>query len=101
MDADDPDLVRQATEALRPLLGLAGEPDRAWVHRWPQTMPQYRVGHQAWLDSLESAWSLTPGLFFAGASYGGVGIPDCIRQAKEAAQRVRHLVSQRVLRAHA
>jgi oxygen-dependent protoporphyrinogen oxidase len=94
MDKDDSALVRLATEALRPLLGLSGQPDRAWVHRWPSAMPQYGVGHVDWLSGLDSAVAGYPGLFLAGASYSGIGVPDCIRQAKEAAQRVRQFLSQ-------
>ncbi len=58
-------------------------------------MPQYRVGHDAWLDALEQALAKCPGLFLTGASYRGISIPDCIRQAKETAQRIRGLVSER------
>ncbi len=101
MEQDDAALVRQVTEALRPLLGIRGEPEQAWVHRWPQAMPQYRVGHLAWADAVEHTLAGCPGLFLTGASYRGIGVPDCIRQAKETAERFRGLVSQRLLLTHA
>ena len=97
MKQDDAAIVRLVTEALRHLLGLQGDSGRAWVHRWPHAMPQYQVGHLAWLEALEQALAGCPGLYLAGASYRGVGVPDCIRQAKETVQSIRTLVSQRAI----
>jgi oxygen-dependent protoporphyrinogen oxidase len=94
MQRDDPDLVRSVTEALRPLLDLRGEPERTWVQRWPEGMPQYKVGHGPWVESVDRAMSAEPGLFLAGASYRGIGVPDCVRQGQETAQRMASLVSQ-------
>ena len=96
MQQDDPDLIRTVTEALRPLLGLRGNPERTWVRRWPGAMPQYRVGHGPWLDAVDRAMSGQPGLFLAGASYRGIGVPDCVRQGQETAQRMARLVSRPV-----
>lgn len=101
MEQENAALVRQVTEALRPLLGIRGEPEQAWVHRWPQAMPQYQVGHLAWADAVEHTLAGYPGLFLTGASYRGIGVPDCIRQAKETAERFRGLMSQRLLLTHA
>ncbi|WP_376791046.1 protoporphyrinogen oxidase [Thermoflexus sp.] len=86
--AEDPVLVQRATKALRPLLGLRGDPVRVWVHRWPQAMPQYTVGHLERLAAIERALRPFPGLLLVGASYRGVGIPDLIRQAHEVAKRL-------------
>lgn len=86
--AEDTALVRRSVEALRPLLRLQGEPARAWVHRWPLGMPQYTVGHRERLASIERALRPFPGLILTGASYRGIGIPDLIREAREAAARL-------------
>jgi oxygen-dependent protoporphyrinogen oxidase len=76
-------LVRQEVEAL---LGLCGEPLLARVYRWLESSPQYDAGHLDRVAELEAR--CPPGLFLAGSSYRGVGIPDCIRQGKECAQQV-------------
>ena len=83
----DAELVAAATEALRPLLGIRGEPERAWVRRWADGMPQYKVDHTEWLDSVDRELAAHPGLFLCGASYRGIGVPDCIRQGRDAAER--------------
>lgn len=85
---EDAILIQRSVEALRPLLGLRGDPVRAWVHRWPAGMPQYTVGHLERLAAIERALSPFPSLRLVGASYGGIGIPDLIRQAREAAEKM-------------
>jgi oxygen-dependent protoporphyrinogen oxidase len=48
--------------------------------------PRYRVGHLERVEAIERA--LPAGLYVTGASYHGVGVPDCVRQGQEAAARV-------------
>jgi oxygen-dependent protoporphyrinogen oxidase len=49
-------------------------------------MPQYEVGH---LDRVaEVLSSLPPNLHVAGSGFGGVGIPDRIREANELAEQI-------------
>jgi len=38
-----------------------------------------------------------PGVFLAGASYGGVGLPDCIREGEQAAHDLVDHLEQRNL----
>ncbi len=84
----DADLIDAATEALRPLLGITGAPERTWVYRSADGLPQYKVDHTEWLESVDRELDAHPGLFLCGASYRGVGVPDCIRQGRDAAERV-------------
>jgi len=78
-------LVRTLVAELAPFLGLRGDPVLARVYRWPAAMPQYTVGHLDRLRALRAALARTPGLFVAGGGYEGVGLPDCIRQGRDAA----------------
>jgi oxygen-dependent protoporphyrinogen oxidase len=57
-------------------------------------MPQYHVGHLDWVKAVEDALAGYPGLFVAGSSYRGAGIPDCVRQGREAAEAVREFISE-------
>ena len=81
----DGDLVALAREEVR-LLGIEANPVLARIHRWPLGMPQYVLGHPERVERIETALAGHPGLALAGAAYGGVGIPDCIRSGEEAAQ---------------
>ena len=84
---DDDALVARARGELREALGIAAEPVVSRLHRWPSSMPQYRVGHLARVETIEHALGALPGLSLAGAAYRGVGIADCVRSGEAAAER--------------
>ena len=92
-DSSDAELVETATDALRPLLGIEGTPERTWVQRLADGLPQYKVDHTEWLESVDRELDAYPGLFLCGASYRGIGVPDCIRQARDTAERIRAFMS--------
>ena len=94
MAHSDSRLAEVATETLRPILGIRGAPERFWVHRWPRGMPQYRVAHTDWLDALDRELAAFPDLFLCGSSYRGIGVPDCVRQGRDTAQRVHEYALQ-------
>jgi protoporphyrinogen/coproporphyrinogen III oxidase len=83
----DADLVALAREELA-FLGVAAEPLLQRVQRWPLGMPQYILGHPERLARIDDGLAAHPGLEVAGAAYGGVGIPDCIRSGELAAESV-------------
>ena len=76
-------------EDLTRLMGVTAEPLFALNHRWPESMPQYTVGHGSRVAELEQRMGLLPGLHLAGNAYHGIGIPDCIGSAKQAVDQVR------------
>lgn len=59
---------------------------QAVVSRWNNSMPQYAVGHRQTVKAIETKVGALAGLFLCGAAYEGVGIPDCIRSANQAAE---------------
>jgi oxygen-dependent protoporphyrinogen oxidase len=77
-----------ALSELKSYLKINGSPIKTWVTRWPESMPQYTVGHKDLVASIQSRVSPLSGLVLAGNSYDGVGIPDCIRSGKAAAKKV-------------
>jgi oxygen-dependent protoporphyrinogen oxidase len=85
-DADDA-LVALAQDEVA-FLGLTADPVLTRVHRWPQGMPQYVLGHPERLARIDQALGAHPGLAVAGGAYQGVGIPDCIQSGELAAESV-------------
>ena len=86
LDEDDAALIGRARAELREALGIAAEPVLTRLHRWPASMPQYRVGHLARVETLERAAAALPGLMLAGAAYRGVGLADCVHSGEAAAE---------------
>ncbi len=77
---------------LRRLMGIETVPMFSAVHAWPNSMPQYEVGHRQRRERIFSLLDTCPNLYLIGSAYDGVGIPDCVRMAKETAKHVKSRV---------
>jgi oxygen-dependent protoporphyrinogen oxidase len=82
----DEAIVAEVLDDLRRHLGVAFTPLEVRVTRWPGAFAQYRPHHQAWVTAIEAA--LPAGLFVAGSSYRGIGIPACVRDGRSTARRM-------------
>lgn len=87
LEASDEELVEGVGRQLAAVLPLPPAPEFSGVVRWERSMPQYEVGHLDRVRRIDE--TLPEGIFVAGAAYGGVGIPDVVRQAGEVAERAR------------
>ncbi|MGH9593634.1 MAG: protoporphyrinogen oxidase, partial [Bryobacteraceae bacterium] len=67
-------------------IGLRVEPEHTQVSRWRRAMAQYAVGHQERTARIAAHVATLPGLRLVGNAYDGIGIPDCIRLGRKAAQ---------------
>lgn len=89
---EDDVMVRTVMEELRHYLGVEAQPMFTSISRYPQSMPQYQVGHLHHVASIWSQLDTLPGLFLAGNAYNGIGVPDCVKSAEFAAHSiVKHL----------
>jgi oxygen-dependent protoporphyrinogen oxidase len=88
MSLGDDQMVAAVRDEFRALLGVSAAPGIAEVRRWPDSMPQYEVGHLARVAEIERGVSEIPAFAIAGAAYRGVGIPDCVRSGEDAADGV-------------
>ncbi len=85
---DEPKIVAAVLKDLRDLLGVNGAPIFAEVSKWPDSMPQYEMGHLTRVATIRQELHTLPGLWLAGNAYGGPGIPDCIRSGESAAEEI-------------
>jgi oxygen-dependent protoporphyrinogen oxidase len=79
------DVVR---DELRQILGITAEPLFTRVYKWKAAMAQYNVGHLERLKRIERLRCQLPGLALAGNAYHGIGVPDCVRSGKDAAEEI-------------
>jgi oxygen-dependent protoporphyrinogen oxidase len=84
----DDQILEFVRRDLRDIVGIAAEPKFARVYRWPHAMPQYEVGHLVRVARIEMHMQRLPGLQLSGNAYHGVGIPDCVRIGRSAADAV-------------
>jgi oxygen-dependent protoporphyrinogen oxidase len=83
----DDDLREAVVQDLRELMGVRGEPLLCELYRWPNSMPQYPVGHLDRVGRIRQRLREHSGLLIAGNALGGVGVPDCIASAEAAAEQ--------------
>jgi oxygen-dependent protoporphyrinogen oxidase len=86
MRLNDSDLLTAVRAEVQTLMGIQAEPVFSHIFRWPEGYPQYDLGHLERVKALEAA--LPEGLYVAGSSYHGIGVPDCIKQGQATAQQV-------------
>lgn len=88
LSLSDDEAIAAAQGDLARILNLHAVPRFTNIARYPESMPQYTVGHADRVRRIEALRAGIPGLHLAGNAYRGIGIPDCIRSAKEAAGQV-------------
>ncbi|AMX84451.1 protoporphyrinogen oxidase [Geobacillus subterraneus] len=89
VDQPDDEIVRIVLDDLNKVMKIDGQPEFAVISRWKRAMPQYTVGHRERLAAIKRHMaSDLPGVFLAGSSYEGLGLPDCIDQGERAVRDV-------------
>jgi protoporphyrinogen/coproporphyrinogen III oxidase len=84
----DEELVERSLDALRPLLGITGDPLFTRIYRWDRSSAQHNVGHLDRVASIDRRLASHPGLFVTGSGFRGTGIPDCIADARATARQI-------------
>lgn len=88
MQQPDAAIAAEAAAELREIAGVHATPKFSRVYKWPSAMAQYPVGHPKRLAEIEARTAAIGGLHLAGNAYEGIGIPDCIRMGKQAAEKI-------------
>ncbi len=86
LERDDGELVARSLAAIRPLLGITGDPIFTRVYRWERASAQHEVGHLARIKAVDARLAAHPGLFITGSGFRGVGIPDCVGDGRATAR---------------
>jgi oxygen-dependent protoporphyrinogen oxidase len=97
VDLGDQELLAVVRREVKEIMGLEAEPVLTRIFRWPKANPQYDVGHLDRVREIHAAAATQPGLFIAGSAFDGVGVPDCVRQGKEAAAKAIACFGQNVV----
>lgn len=87
LEFSDEEILRSVRQDLRAILKLEQEPALWRISRWPAAMAQYTVGHQKRVQEILNRAEKFRYLYPAGNAYSGIGLSDCIRTGREAAQR--------------
>ena len=69
-------------------LGVTAEPEMVTRVPWPRGIPQYELGHVMRVATIMREVSAYTGLYLTGNAYYGVGVNDCVRDARRVADAV-------------
>src|SRR5690625_315688 len=91
----DDEIVDIVLKDLRKIMKIKGEPNFKVISRFKNKMPQYAVGHLERVKKIRDYAAVNlPGVFIAGASFEGVGVPDCIEQGEKAGTQLLQFISE-------
>jgi len=93
----DGDFVAMAQQELKDILGLDARPTFARTFRWDRAMAQYETGHLERAAAMEKIIAEMPGFHIIGNSFHGIGVPDCIKSARQAVEQITSGASQPVV----
>jgi protoporphyrinogen/coproporphyrinogen III oxidase len=88
LDESDDAIIAAITSELQEIAGITARPKFTRISRWPRSMAQYTVGHPQRMAEVKARLAAIPGLYLAGNAYTGIGIPDCIRTGRTAAEEI-------------
>jgi oxygen-dependent protoporphyrinogen oxidase len=78
--------VDVARAELAQVIGVRAEPAYVSVHRWPQAIAQYTVGHGARTAELRRRLAMHSGLHVCGTSYDGVSFNHAVKSGRALAR---------------
>jgi oxygen-dependent protoporphyrinogen oxidase len=84
----DEEITAVVRKELKQITGLTAEPWFVKVYRWDRAMAQYTPGHLERVERIGGTLKQMQNLAIAGNFYKGIGVPDCVRTGKEAAQQM-------------
>jgi oxygen-dependent protoporphyrinogen oxidase len=93
LERDDEDLIGVIDAEVRHALKLTSQLQTYKLYRWERGLPHYRVGHVKLVEQIGAALAEHPGLELAGAAYRGSGLPDCVRQGRQAAAAAMNFIT--------
>jgi protoporphyrinogen/coproporphyrinogen III oxidase len=88
LDLSDSDLIDLVVKNTGTTLNIKQTPLKSWIFRHPMGIAQYTLGHRERVQKMEQFCEEMPGLAFVGASYRGVALNRCMRDAYTIAPRV-------------
>ena len=86
----DAQLIGLACQALDRAIGLKGGPERTWVRRQENAIPQYTLGHRERVAAVMKRLGSFPGLYLAGNAYRGVSVGSIVEDADRVAGWLLH-----------
>ena len=87
MESDEV-LIKVVTSELHDIMRVRATPDFVKIYRHEKGIPQYAVGHEKRLGSIQEKSNNFKGFYLTGNAYQGIGVNDCIENSYKLAERI-------------
>ncbi len=94
LEYSDRELIDMSLRDLKTILNIGDKPDFVRIVRQPRAIPQYTLGHQVRIKSIEKGLQDIPGLYLAGNYINGVSVGHCIVEAMKLAIKIKDQASK-------
>jgi len=81
-------LISLVMDELRDIMGIDAQPDFAKVYTHNKGIPQYSLGHEKRLETIDRIVSKFKNFYITGNAYRGIGVNDCIENSYKLAERI-------------
>lgn len=88
MSESEENLLEVVKTEFRRIMSIEASPLFSTIHKLPDSMPQYLVNHLDRVERIRGRVAQLKNMHLVGNAYDGVGIPDCVRLAKDAANHI-------------
>ncbi len=82
------EMLETVKRDLRITMGITAKPVFTEQVIWKKGIPQYQLGHLQHVQQIMEALKNHQGLYLTGNAFYGVGMNDCVREAKQLAQQL-------------
>lgn len=86
----DEELIDQVHTTMADRLTIKEQPQRTFLRRWPNALPQFHVGHAAIQEEVRQ-WSSKGPISMIGNAISGLSLNDCITTGRNEADRILNL----------
>lgn len=81
-------LIGKVKKEFEQIMKISGEPVFQTYKYWTKAIPQYNIGYIEYEKYFNEFERMNPGLFLSGNYRGGISVGDCIKNAKEVAEKL-------------
>jgi oxygen-dependent protoporphyrinogen oxidase len=81
-------LINLVIDELKVIMGIDVQPDFAKVYTHRKGIPQYALGHEQRLGTIDKYISKFNKLYITGNAYRGIGVNDCIENSYKLAEKI-------------
>ena len=84
-EKSDAELLKIVDAELQSILGLQAKPAFTHIKRWRKAIPQYELGYEKIVQSIEDFEKSHRGIYFCSNFYKGISVGDCVKNAYDIA----------------